>query len=382
MAKRRSTATLGGAGKAQDICFAIMPFGGWFDGYYSSIYQPAINDAGLVPKRADDLYRPSTIVNDIWAYTRQAKLVLADLSGKNPNVFYELGLAHALAKPAILVAETMNDVPFDLRALRVIEYDKNEPNWGESLKEKITKAIREVLSAPLAAVLPAFLEAKPNAEEMERLMAAARATGSPEAEEKAAAECARLAHTTSRIAAGGLQSETSRRWLDQQYQTWRQATATTSHDAFLADRACVCMKRFSPHVMSVDFGEIDCAHYGSWSRYVEAIRRTDQLTWQLWQTAETLPDFRDKTLMLVLPDHGRELDQPGQSGFIHHGDFYTNQRADEGCRRTWMLAIGPGIKPGQRIDRPVPITAAAATGLRYLGLEASHGAAPPVLDVW
>ena len=164
MAKRRSTATLGGAGKAQDICFAIMPFGGWFDGYYSSIYQPAINDAGLVPKRADDLYRPSTIVNDIWAYTRQAKLVLADLSGKNPNVFYELGLAHALAKPAILVAETMNDVPFDLRALRVIEYDKNEPNWGESLKEKITKAIREVLSAPLAAVLPAFLEAKPNAE--------------------------------------------------------------------------------------------------------------------------------------------------------------------------------------------------------------------------
>jgi len=220
------------------------------------------------------------------------------------------------------------------------------------------------------------------AEEMERLMAAARATGSPEAEEKAAAECARLAHTTSRIAAGGLQSETSRRWLDQQYQTWRQATATTSHDAFLADRACVCMKRFSPHVMSVDFGEIDCAHYGSWSRYVEAIRRTDQLTWQLWQTAETLPDFRGKTLMLVLPDHGRELDQPGQSGFIHHGDFYTNQRADEGCRRTWMLAIGPGIKPGQRIDRPVPITAAAATGLRYLGLEASQGAAPPVLDVW
>jgi hypothetical protein len=221
------------------------------------------------------------------------------------------------------------------------------------------------------------------AEEMERLMAAARATGSPEAEEKAAAECARLAHTASRIAAGGLRSETARRWLEEQYQNWRQTTgATTSHDAFLADRACACMKRFSPHVMSVDFGEIDCAHYGSWSRYVEAIRRTDQLTWQLWQAAETLSDYRGKTLMLVLPDHGRELDQPGQSGFIHHGDFYTNQRADEGCRRTWMLAIGPGIKPGQRIDRPVPITAAAATGLRYLGLEASQDAAPPVLDFW
>jgi hypothetical protein len=138
-----------------------MPFGGWFDGYYSAIYQPAIVAAGLTPKRADDMYRPSTIVNDIWDYTKQAKIILADLTGKNANVFYELGLAHALAKPAILVAETMNDVPFDLRALRVIEYDKNEPNWGDLLKDKITKSISEVLASPLAAVLPAFLDVKP-----------------------------------------------------------------------------------------------------------------------------------------------------------------------------------------------------------------------------
>lgn len=219
------------------------------------------------------------------------------------------------------------------------------------------------------------------AEEMERLMASARATGSPEAEEKAAAQCARLARAASRIAYGGLRSEPARRWLDEQYQAWRQVAGTTSHDAFLAERACACMKRFSPHVLSVDFGEIDCAHYGSWSRYVEAIRRTDQLTRQLWQAAGTLPGYRGATLMLVLPDHGREGDQRGQSGFIHHSDFYTNQGADESCRHTWMLAMGPGMKPGQAIDRPVPITAAAATGLRYLGLEASQGAAPPALDV-
>ena len=56
--------------------------------------------------------------------------------------------------------------------------------------------------------------------------------------------------------------------------------------------ALACMKQFSPPVMSVDFGEIDCAHYGSWSRYVEAIRRTDDLTWRLWQAAESLPDYR------------------------------------------------------------------------------------------
>lgn len=144
-------------------CFTIMPFGGWFDSYYKAIYKPAIAAAGLEPCRADDLYRPSTIVTDIWSYTQSAKLILADLTGKNPNVFYELGLAHALAKPAILVTESMDDVPFDLRALRVLEYDKNIPNWGEILQKKITKSIQELLESPLQAVLPAFLEVKRDA---------------------------------------------------------------------------------------------------------------------------------------------------------------------------------------------------------------------------
>jgi hypothetical protein len=162
--KRRAASKKGSDKKKLGICFTIMPFGGWFNDYYLNIYRPAIEAAGMKPHRADDLYRPSTIVNDIWSYTRQAKIVLADLTGKNPNVFYELGLAHALAKPAILVAESMDDVPFDLRSLRVIEYDKNDPDWGETLKEKIGNAIKEVLEAPLQAVLPAFLEVKPSKE--------------------------------------------------------------------------------------------------------------------------------------------------------------------------------------------------------------------------
>ena len=75
--------------EGQETCFTIMPFGGGFDSYYESIYIPAIRAAGLEPCRADDLYRPSTIIHDIWSYTQSAKLVLADLSGKNANVFYE-----------------------------------------------------------------------------------------------------------------------------------------------------------------------------------------------------------------------------------------------------------------------------------------------------
>jgi hypothetical protein len=143
--------------KNDGTCFTIMPFGGWFDDYYRSIYAPAIKTAGLQPKRADDLMRPGTIVQDIWTYTKEAKIVLADLTGQNPNVFYELGLAHAAAKPAVLVTHSLGDVPFDLRALRVIEFDKSAPNWGTLLGEQIGQALREVLDAPVEAVLPAFL---------------------------------------------------------------------------------------------------------------------------------------------------------------------------------------------------------------------------------
>jgi hypothetical protein len=218
------------------------------------------------------------------------------------------------------------------------------------------------------------------AEEMDRLMVAAAASGSAGAELSAVAACARLARTASRIDASGLQSAAARRWLEGQYQTWRQGAGTTSHDAFLADCAIGCMKRFSPRVMSVDFGEIDCAHYGSWSRYVDAIRRTDALTWRLWQAVESLPDYRGRTLMLILPDHGRELERPGGSGFVHHSDFYTGQGADEGCRRVWMAALGPGVRRGVRSDRAAPITAAAASGLEWLGLRASPGAAPSALQ--
>ena len=139
------------------------------------------------------------------------------------------------------------------------------------------------------------------------------------------------------------------------------------------------MQTFAPDIMAVDFGEIDCAHYGSWSRYVEAIKRTDELTWRIWQASERMEQYRGKTLFLILPDHGRELDHDGRWGFIHHSDFYTNEGADEGCRRVWMLALGAGIKPEMQIDKPVPITAAAATGLEYLGLDKSKGAENSVL---
>ena len=219
------------------------------------------------------------------------------------------------------------------------------------------------------------------AEAMDTLMRRAAAGGRPEAELQAAGECARLARATSRIARGGWRSQPAARFMEDEYARWKQDAGTTSHDAFLTDRALACMRWFSPDVMLIAYGEIDCAHYGSLSRYTEAIQRTDELTSRIWQAARQLPGYRDNTLMLILPDHGRELDRPGGSGFIHHSDFYTNTGADEGCRRVWMLALGPGAAAGRKIDLPVSITAVAATGLEFLGLNASEGAAASVLEM-
>jgi len=139
-------------------CFVIMPFGGWFDKYYTEVYKPAIIEAGFDPQRADDLYRPGNIVNDIWNYTKAADVILADLTSKNPNVFYELGLAHAITKPAVLITASMEDVPFDLRSLRVIEYNQKSPDWGKLLQENIKKALTETLKSPEDAIPPTFFD--------------------------------------------------------------------------------------------------------------------------------------------------------------------------------------------------------------------------------
>ncbi len=103
-----------------DTCFVMMPFGEWPDKYYRDIFIPAIKDAGLEPVRGDELYHTGSVVEQIWDQIEKAKLLIADLTGRNPNVFYELGLAHAAIKPVVFTAANIDDVPFDLRHLRVI----------------------------------------------------------------------------------------------------------------------------------------------------------------------------------------------------------------------------------------------------------------------
>lgn len=134
----------------------MQPFGGTLGGYYESIFKPAIEQAGLVAVRADaEIFGTGKIMDQIWRGIRAAKVLVAEMTTKNPNVFYELGLAHALEKPVVLVSSNQEDVPFDLRHIRVILYDQADPFWGQKLIDKIADNIKSAVLNPEEAIFRA-----------------------------------------------------------------------------------------------------------------------------------------------------------------------------------------------------------------------------------
>ncbi len=147
-----------------DSCFVMMPFGQWSDRYYKELFSPAIKEAGMEPIRADELFSTGTVIEQIWEQIRKAKILLADLTAKNANVFYELGLAHAARKPVVFISGNVEDVPFDLRHLRVIIYDINDPFWGEKLKVSLTAYLKNAKNDPTKSIPQPFRYAAEEAE--------------------------------------------------------------------------------------------------------------------------------------------------------------------------------------------------------------------------
>jgi hypothetical protein len=144
----------GVAVQAGDSCFVMMPFALPIGGYYTSIYEPPIKKAGIAPVRADaDMFGTGKIIDQIWSGINNARVLVAELTGRNPNVLYELGLAHALKKPVVLVSSNEGDVPFDVRHVRVIYYEMTDPFWGEKLISKVAENVVSALKNPKEAIL-------------------------------------------------------------------------------------------------------------------------------------------------------------------------------------------------------------------------------------
>jgi hypothetical protein len=125
------------------------------------------------------------------------------------------------------------------------------------------------------------------------------------------------------------------------------------------------MREVAPSLIWVTLHDIDIAHSGTYSMYIDGIRRSDRLCAELWKTIQTEPEYADKTTMFILPDFGRDSDtDPGGNGFQHH------RTGDSLSRTTWMMALGPGIRKGVVIDRPVESIDLVPTLGSLLGFDA------------
>jgi len=120
--------------------FVIMPFGEGFDEIYNLFLVEALSEAGYEVSRADDIRSSQNILKDIVRSIADSHLVVADLTDSNPNVYYELGLAHALGKPVLLLTQDINELPFDLRSYRVLSYKTHFSHVARARKQLLDLA--------------------------------------------------------------------------------------------------------------------------------------------------------------------------------------------------------------------------------------------------
>jgi hypothetical protein len=124
------------------------------------------------------------------------------------------------------------------------------------------------------------------------------------------------------------------------------------------------MREFAPRLILVNFWDMDVAHWGSYSLYLNAITKTDRLTGMLWDEVQANASYRGKTTMLVLPELGRDGDQNTANGFLNH------RSGDASCRNMWLLAMGAAVPRGET-ERTVYHVDVAATAAELLGVKAA-----------
>lgn len=123
-------------------CFLVMPFHtDWSDRTTASL-RLICKRLNIFALRGDDIFRPTDILDDIWSGLMQSDFVIADITGNNANVFYELGMAHALGKPVLILTQNIDEVPFDLKSRRILDYDVNDQ---EKLQADLEGSLEELV---------------------------------------------------------------------------------------------------------------------------------------------------------------------------------------------------------------------------------------------
>jgi len=134
--------------------FVVMAFKPALRPIYDDHILKVTKSLNLVAKRADDFFSAHHIMSDVWEAMNAAQLVIADCTGRNPNVFYEVGMAHTLGRTVILITQEKKDVPFDLQSIRFIPYEYTPPGMVD-FEARLTQTLKAELgmtpesSAPL-----------------------------------------------------------------------------------------------------------------------------------------------------------------------------------------------------------------------------------------
>ncbi len=134
------------AAQRKASCFIVMPFSEAWSGEVHRVIANTCVEADVRAVRGDDLFTPTDILDDIWNAIHAADFIVADITGRNPNVLYELGIAHTLAKPVLILSRNAADIPIDLATRRVILYGQSADDWREDLTVKISRAVRQIIT--------------------------------------------------------------------------------------------------------------------------------------------------------------------------------------------------------------------------------------------
>jgi hypothetical protein len=136
------------------------------------------------------------------------------------------------------------------------------------------------------------------------------------------------------------------------------------------------MRQLAPSLLWITMHDIDIAHAGAFSLYIEGIRRTDRLCLEMWKAIQSEPEYAGNTTLFILPDFGRDADDDaGGNGFQHH------RTGDALSRTTWMMAMGPGIREGVVYDRPLGSTDLVPTLGAVLGFSPALAQGKPIQEL-
>ena len=136
------------------------------------------------------------------------------------------------------------------------------------------------------------------------------------------------------------------------------------------------MRQEAPSLLWITMHDIDVAHSGAYSLYVEGIRRTDRLCLELWKAVQAEPEYAGNTTMFVLPDFGRDSDyDAGGNGFQHH------RTGDAASRTTWMMVLGAGVRQGVVYDQPMQSIDLVPSLGAIMGFSAAQSEGKPVREL-